>query len=53
MLKRILAVLTLVAAIAAACGPATDPIQTDGLDGGFETPMDGLQTEMPLETPVS
>lgn len=52
MLKRLLAVMTLVAALAAACGPATTPTETDGLDG-FETPMNGLPTEMPLQTPIS
>jgi hypothetical protein len=52
MLKRLLAVLVLVAALAAACGPATNPNGSGGLDG-METPMDGLQTEMPLETPAT
>lgn len=52
MLKRLLAVLTLVAVIAAACGPATDTDETDGLDNGFETP--GLMETPPgLETPAS
>lgn len=52
MLKRLLVVMTLAAALAAACGPATNPTETNGLDG-FESPMNGLPTEMPLETPIS
>jgi len=52
MLKRLLAMMVLAAALAAACGPATNPNGTDGLNG-LESPMDGLQTEMPAETPIS
>jgi hypothetical protein len=52
MLKRPLALLVLIAALAAACGPATNP-SGSGDQGGLETQMDGLQTEMPLETPAS
>lgn len=48
MLKRLLALLTL-AAVMAACGPGSTAAPTTQGGGGLETPA---QSELPMESPA-